>query len=421
MCVEVSPFSYLKTNLVKYLDKIFGKKKQNNNLTQTTTGQDYGQWVSLFPNNTETVLTQYRSFAYSCINVRAESIMSSRILLYQQQSNKRKEIFEHPFIELTNRLNIYGQSFTDILFLISAAMDLNGNAYALSYRNEGDPFKIPEGLIVFPVNSITPVLNSNQTAIEYYRYSGGGQTINYTPEQIIHFKIPNPENMLLGKSTVSALKIPIEIDYYQSEYQKSFYENFAAIGQIISSDKELSTKQVNDLREQFEGKYAGTKKAGKALILQGGLTSKPLSSTPKEADYKESRLANRDEIMSVFRVPKSILAITDDVNRANATATIRGFLMTTIIPFSKFIESKLQDFVKRTYDTRLVLSMDFSLQEDRELQLRFYDIALRNGLLTRNEIREQENYEHSTDAKANELIVNSSQSTTIPEPEKQIN
>jgi len=421
VCVEVSPFSYLKTNLVKYLDKIFGKKKQNNKLSQTTTGQDYGQWMSLFPNSDETVLTQYRSFAYSCINVRAEAIMTSKILLYKQQLNKRKEIYEHPFLDLINRLNIYGQSFNDVLFLISAAMDLNGNAYCLAYRNDNDPFKMPEGLIVFPVNSVTPVLNSDQTAIEYYRYSGAGQQINYLPEQIIHFKIPNPESMLLGKSTVSALKIPIEIDYYQSEYQKSFYENFAAIGQIISSDKELTTDQIKNLREQFEGKYAGTKKSGKALILQGGLTSKPLSSTPREADYKDSRIANRDEIMSVFRVPKSILAITDDVNRANATATIRGFLLNSIIPFSKFIESKLNDFVKRSYDTRLVLKMDFSLQEDRELQLRFYDIALRNGLLTRNEIREQENYENSTDENANKLIVGNNQPATEPAEQKQIN
>jgi HK97 family phage portal protein len=387
------------------LGRIKNVFKPGTKLAATANGNDYAAWHSLFPTSYESALSIYRSFCYSCINVRAEAVMGGKILLYKQQLNKQKEIFEHPFLDLINKANIYGQSFTDILFLISSVMDLDGNSYCLEYQNDNSPFKIPEGLIVFPTNSITPVLNYNSTAIEYYQYSGGGQSINYLPEQIIHFKIPNPENMFYGKSTVSALKIPLEIDYHQSQYQKSFYENFAAIGQILSVEGKLQPEQKTSLREQLSSNYSSPSRAGKTLVLDGGMTAKPLTSTPKEADYKESRIANRDEIMSIFRVPKSIMAITDDVNRANATATIRGFLFNTIIPYSKFIESKLQDFVRRNYDTRLILKLDYSLQNDRELQLRFYDIALRNGLLTRNEIREQENYEYSLDPKANELVV----------------
>lgn len=394
---------------MNFLSRIF-KKNNQQNLTQTTNGQSYAEWVNLFPNSNESEFMSYRSFAYACINIRAESIMSGKVYLYKQQLNKQKEIFEHPFLELINRTNIYQQSFSDILFLISASLDLNGNAYCLAYSNENNPFKIPEGLIVFPINSITPVLNSSGTAIEYYRYSGSGQQINYSPEEIIHFKLPNPENIFIGKSTVSALKIPLKTDYYQSLYQSSFYKNNARIDGVLETENKLTPDIFDRLKTQFNSQYRGSENSGKTMILENGLKYNQTSATPKEADYKDSRITNRDEIMSIFRVPKSIMGITDDVNRANATATLRGYMLLTIIPYSKFIQSKLENFVKKVYDSRLILKLDFSLQEDRELQLRFYDVALRYGLVTRNELREQENYENSTDPKANELIISGNNS-----------
>lgn len=402
--------------------KIFSNriKQEANKLSQTANSSSNAGWVSLFGNSTESEITQYRSFAYACINVRAELIMSGDILLFKKQLTKNKEITDHPFLDLISRNNIYDQSFPDILFLISSSMDLNGNSYVLAYRNDNNPFKMPEGLIVFPANSITPVLNSARTMIEYYRYSGGGQIVNYLPEQIIHFKIPNPDNIFIGKSITSALKIPLEIDYYQSQYQKSFYENFAAIGQILSSENKLTADQIDGLKSQFEGKYSGSGKAGKTLVLEGGIKASPSSATPREADYKDSRLANRDEVMSIFRVPKVMLGITDDVNRANAEATTRSFMFLTIIPFAKFIQSKLESFVKRSYDERLILKLDYPIESDRLLTLKFYEIMSKYGLLTGNEIREMENYEASSDPEMGKHIIPNNKPVDVqPQPDAQ--
>ena len=48
-------------------------------------------------------------------------------------------------------------------------------------------------------------------------------------------------------------------------------------------------------------------------------------------DFIESLKATRDDILIAFKVPKPIVAVTDDVNRANAETAQEIFLSETIV------------------------------------------------------------------------------------------
>jgi phage portal protein BeeE len=65
--------------------------------------------------------------------------------------------------------------------------------------------------------------------------------------------------------------------------------------------------------------------------------------TQKELDFVESRRFTRDEVLAIFKVPKIIIGITDDVNRASAVVAESTFYKVCIRPLTKQIEEKLQE------------------------------------------------------------------------------
>jgi hypothetical protein len=59
-------------------------------------------------------------------------------------------------------------------------------------------------LYFLPSKMVVPVLNQNLTAIDSYDYLIANKKLSYKPADIIHFSIPDPDNNLLGKATVSS-------------------------------------------------------------------------------------------------------------------------------------------------------------------------------------------------------------------------
>lgn len=379
-------------NIKNKISNRFNKSNAGNKLSVDL--KDADAWYSLFPYYSDDVKEYYRSIAYACINTRAEKVAGAEVNLYKQLPGKDiEEITEHPFINLMKSpvrpQSGAGNSFREINYWISVSLDLYGNAYVYYPRNK---LRMPQALYFLPSKFVTPEFNQDFTAIKNYIYRAGNRQVTYSTDEIIHFKLPDPDNLFKGKATASACRFALDIDYYQSVYQKNFYLNDASIGMVFETERNLDSESYKRLKEQIREKYSGPKKAGSHIILEGGLKSNRSQATAKEQDYVESRKAVRDEICGIFRVPKSILGFTDDVNRANAEASVRTFLRNTIIPFSFFIQDKWDRFVKINYDERLNVKFDYDLSEERDLQLKAYEVFLQNGVLTPDEVREREGW-----------------------------
>lgn len=364
--------------------------KKNNNLSSPVSATDGPGWVKLFGTSGNNILREdYRSFVFSCTNKRAEKVREADLVLYKQQVKDKKEVIQsHPFYNLINTENIYGQSFGEIQYLIAANLDLYGNAFVYYLKNRA---KMPAMLILLPANKVKPNFNTDQTQIVSYTYTVGSTQKTYSPEEILHIRLPNPNSLFLGKSTCSAIKSAINTDWYQSIYNENFYKNDASIGLALEFEKEMGDKVYNRLAGQLQAKYSGYESAGKNLILEGGKISRS-AATPKEANFIQARLNVRDETFGAFGVSKAIMGYTDDVNRANAEAMNIGFLINTVIPFAKNISDAFTRFVKINYDERLFVENDFDLQKDSAEHRADLDLMMKYKAMTKNELRESYGY-----------------------------
>lgn len=333
---------------------------------------------------------KYKSFAYACINARAENISKAKFYLYRDLPGRHdKEITSHPFLDLITKPNKRNQTFREIIFKIAVSLDLYGNAYLFIQRGADNN---PVGIYHLPSKNIRLKLNEDMTEIKGYIYNAGIKQINYSKSDIIHFLIPDPENNFLGKATIDGFNLTLEIDYLQNLYQRNFYRNDASPGMIIEVEREMMETEFERFKEKFRALYEGSGNTGRTLFLDSGAKAKPFQVHPKDVEILNARVWIRDEIMSIFRVPKIILGVTTDVNRANAIQQLRTFNDNVIKPFAKLtIESKFNVFLQENYPgERLRLSMEYDFENDRELQLKAYELYMKYGIATRDELREME-------------------------------
>lgn len=339
-----------------------------------------GNWVNVLGGSEKESNIAY-SWVYTGITCRAENIVNANIYLYQKQrGGSIKEIDNHPFLDLMNVYNVYGQSFEDIIYSISMNLDVYGNAFLYVLRDKANR---PAQLLLLPTTRVKQLFNEDGTQVIGYEYRTSSKLLKYSVDEIIHFKLPSIESIFSGTPTIQSCKFAIDIDCFQQAYQKAFYENNGSVGVALQTDQELSDEAFNRTLDMWNDKYSGASNANRVALLDNGLKVETFNNNPKEVDFKESRLELRDEILGKLRVPKSILGIVTDVNRANADASIYTFTKFTIEPFSRFIVSGFNKFLKTQFDPALYLSFEYKYDETE-----LYKTLLQYQIISQDEARE---------------------------------
>ena len=86
------------------------------------------------------------------------------------------------------------------------------------------------------------------------------------------------------------------------------------------------------LKGELEASFSGAANAGRPLLLEGGLDWKPLSLTPKDMDFAESKAAAAREIALAFGVPPMVMGLPGDNTFANYAEANRSFWRQTVLP-----------------------------------------------------------------------------------------
>lgn len=337
----------------------------------------------------------YRSFAYACINKKALNISKANIYLYRQYKSKKTEQKEHPFLKLIGSQNSYRQSFKTILYAASANCDINGWAYVkivtlqTPFTNLGNGGKTPVELIPLPAKNVTPVYDSQNSMVQFYRYGN----VKLMPDEVIAFKVPNPESNLEPNPPVKAFNFTLEVDYYMGRSRKAFFENDARPTLSVNFPTGLDPKIFDAYVEKFNGKYAGVNNNGKAIVADNGATINALNTTGRELDYVNSRQQILDEMMLILDLNAQVMGVFKDSNYNNSKNALRGWMENTIVPYADLVFNEpLTDFVKRYYDKNLVTSMEYDLEYDRDMQLKAMEYYTDKLKIKRTVLAEMEGF-----------------------------
>lgn len=287
----------------------------------------------------------YYGIVFACIDAIASSASTIDPKLYLDDGDGNpNELFKDPILEPLRRANKW-QSGSVLMYRIMSHIEAEGKTYVWAEKNlRGEPLS----LHAINPQRVRPVFNhSTSEPDEYIRgfvYTNpNGVKVPFDADELIPIVRPHPfsDNPLDGISTIEMARLEVEADMNAQEYNKAFFLRGAKPSGVLTTDEEVSEEAFTRLKRQIEDMETDRNQWRKTLVLENGLNFQQVAVNQRDMDFINQRKLSRDDILSIFRVPKTIMAISDDVNRANAQSGEYVFAKYTLLPKLRLVYEQL--------------------------------------------------------------------------------
>ncbi|MFD4572088.1 phage portal protein [Streptomyces sp. NPDC058417] len=289
--------------------------------------------------------------AYRCVDAIASNASSVPLEVARPDGSF---IDDHPIARLFNKKPNTFMSARALKYLAFMQAELAGQAFVWQDRGEtglGDPTEIH--LVFDQVDIVVdkPIAQRPTTAniLGFMIRRADGTQVPILPEEMLWLRYPHPFDPLGCLAPWKAARHSVDMDAFAREWQRSSYKNGARPNNVIYLG-EMGEQEFAATRAAYRSSMQGPENAGKALLIRGqpggsgqsgkkGIAVERLTFTPAEMEYLESRVANADEAMLAFGVPRDyLLGGTTYENRAAAKATLWS---DTIRPKLEMVSSEI--------------------------------------------------------------------------------
>ena len=329
----------------------------------------------------------YEGWVFACVRAIAEEVAKIDLRLYRIGKDGTKEqVTDHPAIKSIRTVNDF---FTKHMLFerLQSNLELDGNEYWFiqESKTKGD-FEIYPLIPRF----VSPKVDS-KNYVASYEYKLDNQTITLKTEQVIHFRNFNPKSDILGMSTLKAALAAVDTDDGAKTFNRQYFKNSAIPNVVLEYPQSLAPEEIQKLKNAWNDEYAGMQNAYKTAVASDGLKVTKLDTSHTDMEFIEQRRFSRDEILAIFRVPKIIVGIMEDVNRASAEAALFAFMTWTVLPKMARIVDTLNEFYLPLFsDDELRFECANKPPEDKDQSVVYYQSGLNNGWLSPNDIRRME-------------------------------
>lgn len=304
------------------------------------------------------------TWVYACVWRIMRAAASVPWVVNRRVGGKWEPVPGHPLELLLETPNPF-MSRQDLIERTASHLYLGGNALWQKVTAR----KIVAELWPMDVGGIKPV-PSQTDFIARYEYRRGDVVRNYKPDEVIHFAFTDPANPYWGMSPLQAAARTVDTDVEAVRWNKVALQNRAITDGVFTFGAPLTKEQWEEARDMIRKQHQGADNARTPWVLGGDAKWQPMSLSPAEMDFIESRRMTREEICSVFGVPPVLVGIFDQATLANAETSVRLFWRETVIPFLTDVQGVLQRSLVPAFGNDLWLTFDTSgvtaLQESTE-------------------------------------------------------
>ena len=335
---------------------------------------------------------------YACVRILAEGIAGLPLHLYKCGKNgSREKAVDHPlYFLLHDEPNPEMTSFVFRETLMTHLL-LYGNCYCQIIRDGRG-----QVAALYPLIPNQMSVDRDEKGQLYYTYLRSGEeadttkkgTVYLLPEDVLHIPALGFDG-LVGYSPIAMAKNSIGMGLACEEYGAKFFANGAAPSGVLEHPGTI--KDITRLRESWNAIYGGSKNAGKVAILEEGMHYSPISISPNEAQFLETRKFQVDEIARIFHVPPHMIGDLERSTFSNIEQQSLEFVKYTLNPWvcrweQALTRSLLSPKEKREYSIKF--NVDGLLRGDYQSRMNGYAVGRQNGWMSANDIRELENLDH---------------------------
>ena len=332
---------------------------------------------------------------YSCVRILAEAVAGLPLHLYRYRDDGGKEkAIDHPlYLLLHDEPNPEMSSFVFRETLMTHLL-LWGNAYAQIIRNGKG-----EVVALYPLMPNKMSVDRDADGRLYYTYQRSGEEapiaegskVILSPKDVLH--IPGLGfDGLVGYSPIAMAKNAIGLAIATEEYGSKFFANGATPSGILEYPG--TVKDPEKVRDSWTRGFSGSGNAHKVAVLEEGMKYTPISISPEQAQFLETRKFQINEIARIFRVPPHMVGDLDKSSFSNIEQQSLEFVKYTLDPWvvrweQSIQRTLLQDEEKTRYFVKF--NLEGLLRGDYQSRMNGYATARQNGWMSANDIRELEN------------------------------
>lgn len=346
---------------------------------------------------------------YSCVRVLAEAVAGLPLHLYKYtDSGGKDKALEHPlYFLLHDEPNPEMTSFVFRETLMTHLL-LWGNAYAQLIRNGRG-----EVVGIYPLMPNRVSVNRDDNGNIYYKYLRSledaplnkDNEVILLPSEVLH--IPGLGfDGLVGYSPIAMAKNAIGMAIACEEYGAKFFANGATPGGILEHPGVV--KDPERVRASWNSAFGGSANANKVAVLEEGMKYTPISISPNEAQFLETRKFQINEIARIFRVPPHMVGDLEKSSFSNIEQQSLEFVKYTLEPWlirweQSLVRSLILPGDKGKYFIKF--NVDGLLRGDYESRMNGYATARQNGWMSANDIRALENLDQISEEEGGNLYL----------------
>jgi HK97 family phage portal protein len=299
-------------------------------------------------------------------------------------TTKLEEVLDHPLLTLLRKVNPVHNSF-DLWELTTLYQEVHGCAYWYLHFNT---LGVPDEIWILPAQNMTPKRRANSHKIvDYYEYRVGSRLQEFLPNEIIHFRYPDPKDpYTAGLSPLRAAFESISVLSDYLAFKQAKLENRAIPDAVISPDETIGEEERDRLEAQWNQKFRRGG-AGRVVVAESGLKVQLLNQSLGDLAALTEMSVTKEDIANAFHIPLSYL--TTNTNLANLQAAEHQHMAKAIHPRLRRRDQKINECLIPFFDPsgRLFVASEDPVPVNQELSIAQQQINLKFGIVTINEVR----------------------------------
>ncbi|SLN36659.1 Phage portal protein [Aquimixticola soesokkakensis] len=302
------------------------------------------------------------SAVYACVRVISGAVANLPLHIKRRVSdNTREDAADASLWRVLRRKPNGWQTPSQFRRQMQAQILLRGNAYALiAWSRDRVVSLVP----LDPDRMVVAQADDGEVKYEYTRKSGS--RINLPSREVFHL-VGMTLDGVHGVSPITFARETIGLSMAQERHGSTTFKNSARPSMVLQHPGKLGKEGLEFLRSSLDAYRSGGESEGKALILEEGMNTAPLSMTAEDAQWIESRKFSRSDIAMFFGVPPHMIGDTE-----KSTSWGTGIEQQSI----GFVTYTLEDHLTTWEET---INRDLIPESEADMYARFNRAALVRG------------------------------------------
>lgn len=336
--------------------KAFSVLTTNKNLQFDAQSGTWTPWGSDFTHHSQVI----HGWTYIALEAIASEVSRSHLVLKKKRTDA--EVERHPIIDVLNMPNKF-QPGAEFLYYVQLRLDAYGNALIMKDRD-----RQPKNLKPLSNDEFQIEFDKDNEIVKYRRIQGENLGV-FTQEDVLHLKYPG-DVIYEGKGKLDYLHEWLTTLNLSQNYVNQILRKGPFFNGVMETPAE-DPEQMKQIKESFYQKYANPHTAGEIAFLPKDTKYTDMDASLENIQYSEFDKQIRDKVLAGFRVPKSIVGISETGDsHSDQENAYRNFLRLTIVPKLEYLVNYLNAFFVPLYDNNVYLDFIDPTPEDREMKLK---------------------------------------------------